>query len=181
MDVLEDGSLDLPDAVLGGSTSWLPRSTASSAHAREQTERILRAMDHPQLTVLAHPTGRLIGERESFDVDMLQVVRKAKRRGVHLEVNAQPARLDLADAHCRMCKDEGVLVAINSDAHSAQGFAVLRYGIGQARRGWLEAADVLNTRPLAALLPLLPRGASLTIAATAPADLAERDAHAALD
>jgi DNA polymerase (family 10) len=90
---------------------------------------------------------------------MLAVVRKAKARGVALELNAHPDRLDLNEAHCRMAKDEGVPVAIGSDAHGTDGFGVLRYGIGQARRGWLEKADVLNTRSLAELRRWLARKA----------------------
>ncbi len=98
---------------------------------------------------------------------MLQIVRKAKARGVHLEVNAHPERLDLTDTYCRMCKDEGVLIAINSDAHSTREFANLRYGVGQARRGWLARDDVLNTRSLAQLVPLLHRAeAKKRVAAT---------------
>jgi DNA polymerase (family 10) len=105
--------------------------------------------------ILAHPSGRLIGAREPYDVDMVAIVRKARERGVALELNAHPDRLDLTDAHCRMAKDEGVLVAISSDAHSAEGLDVLRYGVGQARRGWLEKNNVLNTRSLAELRKLL--------------------------
>jgi DNA polymerase (family 10) len=89
---------------------------------------------------------------------MLRVVRAAKKAGVHLELNAHPERLDLLDTYCRMAKDEGVLVAISSDAHGTLDFANLRYGVGQARRGWLERQDVLNTRSLRALEPLLARG-----------------------
>ena len=125
-----------------------------------QTERILNALDCPHVTLLAHPTGRLIGEREPYDVDMLQVVRKAKAKDVCLEVNAHPQRLDLVDTYCRMCKDEGVRVVIYSDAHATQDFANLRYGVGQARRGWLGPDDVLNTRRLSKLLPLLRKGAA---------------------
>jgi DNA polymerase (family 10) len=88
---------------------------------------------------------------------MLKIVREAKSRGCFLELNAQPDRLDLQDTHCQMARDEGVLVCINSDAHSTLDFAHLGYGIGQARRGWLEPGDVLNTRTLAALKPLLQR------------------------
>jgi DNA polymerase (family 10) len=158
VDILEDGTLDLPDSILKRldivvgavhSAFGLPR--------REQTERILRAMENPYFTVLAHPTGRLLGEREAYDVDMLKIVRAAKRLGCFLELNAQPDRLDLDDVHCRMARDEGVLVAINSDAHSTHDFAHLRYGVGQARRGWLEPRDVLNTRPLSELKSLLRR------------------------
>jgi DNA polymerase (family 10) len=161
VDILEDGTLDLPDSILKRldivvgavhSAFGLPR--------REQTERILRAMENPYFNVLAHPTGRLLGEREACDVDMLRIVRAAKRLGCFLEVNAQPDRLDLNDVHCRMARDEGVLVAISSDAHSTHDFAHLRYGIGQARRGWLEPRDVLNTRTLSELKPLLRRRAA---------------------
>ena len=158
VDILEDGSLDLPDAVLGEldlvvgavhSKFDLPRA--------KQTERILRAMEHPHFTMLAHPTGRLIEERPPCDVDMLRIIRAAKRRGCFLELNAQPERLDLLDIHCQMAKDEGVLVSVNSDAHSRFDFANLRFGVGQARRGWLENGDVLNTRPLAAVMALIQR------------------------
>jgi DNA polymerase (family 10) len=107
--------------------------------------------------MLAHPTGRLIEERPPCDVDMLRIIRAAKRRGCFLELNAQPERLDLLDIHCQMAKDEGVLVSVNSDAHSRFDFANLRFGIGQARRGWLERDDVLNTRPLAAVMKLIRR------------------------
>ena len=123
-----------------------------------QTDRILAAMDSPFLSILAHPSGRLIEAREPYDVDMLSIVRKAKARGVALELNAHPERLDLSDLHCRMAKDEGVPVCVDSDAHSVGDFDNLRYGIGQARRGWLEKDDVLNTRSLAALRKFLARG-----------------------
>ncbi len=158
VDILEDGSLDLPDSVLKRldivvgavhSAFTLPRA--------RQTERILRAMDNPYFTLLAHPSGRLIGERDACDVNMLKIVRKAQRRGCFLELNAQPDRLDLNDVHCQMARDEGVLVSVNSDAHGTHDFANLCYGIGQARRGWLTAEQVLNTRPLGALRGLLKR------------------------
>jgi DNA polymerase (family 10) len=88
---------------------------------------------------------------------MLRIIRHARDRGCFLELNAHPDRLDLLDSHCQMAKQEGVLVSINSDAHSRFDFSNLKYGVGQARRGWLEKADVLNTRPLAALRRLLKR------------------------
>jgi DNA polymerase (family 10) len=107
--------------------------------------------------MLAHPSGRLLGERDAYNVDMERIVRKAAKRGCYLELNAHPERLDLVDVYCRMARDEGVLVSVNSDAHGVQEFDNLRYGIGQARRGWLEKGDVLNTRSLAALQKLLKR------------------------
>src|SRR3989338_7258331 len=158
VDILEDGALDLPDEVLSEldlvvgavhSKFNLPRA--------KQTERILRAMDHPHFTILAHPSGRLLDARAPYDVDMLKIIRQARGRGCFLELNAHPERLDLLDVHCQMAKDEGVLVAVSTDAHGVQDFNNLIYGVGQARRGWLGKEDVLNTRPLKLLLPLLRR------------------------
>lgn len=156
VDILEDGSLDLPDAVL----KRLDLVVGAIHHrfdlARDkQTGRLLRAMDHRYFSILAHPTGRLIDERASYDIDLPRVIRRARERGCFLELNAHPARLDLDDISCRMARDEGVLVSINSDAHSVVEFDNLRLGVGQARRGWLEPGDVLNTRPLDELRPLL--------------------------
>src|SRR5512139_3503621 len=158
VDILEDGSLDLPDEVLGRLDLVIGavHSQFQLSRAR-QTTRILRAMDHPHFTLLAHPSGRLIERREPYDVDMLRIIRHARYRGCFLELNAHPDRLDLLDSHCQLAKEEGVLVSINSDAHSRFDFANLKYGVGQARRGWLETDDVLNTRPLAALRRLLER------------------------
>jgi DNA polymerase (family 10) len=98
--------------------------------------------------ILAHPIGHLIDRRDPHDLDMLAIVRKCKAGGIALELNTHPERLDLIDLHCRMAKDEGALVSISSDAHSMHDFDHLMHGIGQARRGWLEKSDVLNTRML---------------------------------
>jgi len=158
VDILEDGSLDLPDSVLGKLDLVVAAVHGGFGLSRvRQTARVLKALDNPHVSILAHPTGRLIGEREAYELDMLAVMRKAKRLGVALELNAHPDRLDLNDVHCRMAKDEGVLVSIGSDAHGVDGFEVLRYGVGQARRGWLEKKDVLNARPLAEVRRWLAR------------------------
>jgi len=158
VDILEDGSLDLPDENLGRLDLVVGAVHSHFRLSREkQTERILRAMDRPHFTILAHPSGRLIDEREPYEVDMPRLIRHARERGCVLEVNAQPVRLDLTDTDCQLAKDEGVLVSINSDAHSVLDFENLRYGIGQARRGWLEKSHVLNTRTLQSLRPLLQR------------------------
>ncbi|MEW6415678.1 MAG: DNA polymerase/3'-5' exonuclease PolX [Pseudomonadota bacterium] len=158
VDILEDGSLDLPDEVLGR-LDLVVGAVHSQFHLSraKQTDRILRAMDHPHFTMLAHPSGRLIGRREPYDVDMPRIIRHARDRGCFLELNAHPERLDLLDSQCQVAKEEGVLVSVNSDAHSTIDFANLKYGVGQARRGWLEKDDVLNTRSLAALQRLLKR------------------------
>ena len=143
VDILEDGGLDLPDAVLAR-LDLVIGAVHSKLHLTraQQTRRILKAMDHPHFSILAHPTGRLIDEREPYDVDMTRVIRHARDRGCYLELNAHPERLDLTDVHCQMAREEGVLVSIASDAHTTLDFANLRYGVGQARRGWLERRDV---------------------------------------
>ena len=156
VDILEDGNLDLPDSVLARLDLVIGAVHSKFELSRaKQTERILRAMAHPHFTLLAHPTGRLIDRRAPYDVDMPRIIREAKQRGCYLELNAHPERLDLLDTQCQIAREEGVLVSINSDAHTTQDFGNLRFGVGQARRGWLEKKDVLNTRPLRELLPLL--------------------------
>lgn len=158
VDILDDGALDLPDQALAPLDVVIAavHSKFDLSRAR-QTARILAALDNPHVRILAHPLGRLIDKREPYDVDMLAIVRKCKARRIALELNAHPERLDLTDVHCRMAKDEGVPVAIDSDAHSVHDFDHLVHGIGQARRGWLERADVLNTQPLESLMRWLRR------------------------
>jgi DNA polymerase (family 10) len=158
VDILEDGKLDLPDSVLGELDLVVAAIHSRFNLTREQqTERILHAMDRPYFTILAHPTGRLIGERPPYDVDMPRVIAAAHARGCFLELNAHPERLDLSEVHCRMAKEAGVLVSIATDAHRTAEFSYLRFGIGQARRGWLGPEDVLNTRSLADLRLLLKK------------------------
>jgi DNA polymerase (family X) len=156
VDILEDGSLGLPDDVLSRLDLVIGAIHSRFALSRaKQTERILRAMDHPHFTILAHPSGRLISDRKPYDVNMPQIIQHAAVRGCYLELNAHPERLDLLDIYCQEAKRAGVLISINSDANSAHGFANLRFGVGQARRGWLEATDVLNAQPLSELRKLL--------------------------
>jgi DNA polymerase (family 10) len=158
VDILKDGLLDLPDTTLSKldivvaavhSFFDLPRDT--------QTERVIRAMNNPYVSIIAHPTGRLIGEREPYDIDMERVIAAARDVGCHLEINAQPDRLDLNDIHIHAAKQAGVTLAISTDAHSVDGFQYMRFGVDQARRGWLTADDVINTRPLADLRKILRR------------------------
>jgi len=158
VDILPDGGLDLPDEVLG-QLDLVVAGVHGQFHLSraDQTRRVLKAMDHPYFTILSHPTGRLIAEREPYDLDMTRVIRQARDRGCYLELNAHPERLDLSDVHCQLAREEGVLISIASDAHSLQDLDDLCYGISQARRGWLAKGDVLNSRPLKELLPLLRR------------------------
>jgi DNA polymerase (family X) len=156
VDILDDGSLDLPDDVLKELDFTVCAIHYGLNRSREkQTERILRAMDNPYFTILAHPTGRLINTREPYDIDLERVLTAARERGRILEVNAHPDRLDLDDQGCRMAKEAGVHLAISTDAHRVADLDLMRFGIDQARRGWLEPDDVVNTRRLADLRRLL--------------------------
>lgn len=158
LDILEDGSLDLPDSVLA-ELDVVVCAVHSKLDLPEtrQSERILRAMDNRHVHILAHPTGRLLNRRPAYAVDMERLLRGAKARGVAVELNSQPARMDLDDVHCRMAKEIGVKVVISTDAHSTSQLEYMRYGVDQARRGWLEAKDILNSRDLPALRQLLRR------------------------
>jgi DNA polymerase (family 10) len=158
VDVLEDGTLDLDDGVLADLDLVVGAIHSKLDLTREeQTERIIRAMDRPHFSIFAHPTGRLIGERDPYDIDLERVMDAALERGCYLELNAHPSRLDLNDASCRMAKEKGLKVAISTDAHTTVGLETIRFGIEQARRGWLEPDDVLNTRSLRKLRKLLKR------------------------
>jgi DNA polymerase (family 10) len=158
VDILPDGSLDLPDTILKELDLVVAAVHYNRNMSREQmTDRVIRAMDNPYVTILAHPTGRILLKRDPFEIDLERVMRAAVERGCHLELNADPHRLDLSDVYCRTAKDLGVKLAVSTDAHSAGGLQFMKYGIAQARRGWLEPGDVLNTRPWAELQKLLKR------------------------
>ena len=158
VDILDDGSLDMPDEILADLDLVVAAVHYKLDMPRtKQMARILRAMDNPHLSILAHPSGRLINERSPMDLDMERILRHAKAAGCCLEVNAQPERLDLDDVHCKLAKEMGVKLAIASDAHSTDGLGLIRHGVDQARRGWLEPEDVVNTLPLRKLLSALKR------------------------
>ncbi|TAM64019.1 MAG: PHP domain-containing protein [Rhodanobacter sp.] len=149
VDILPDGRLDLPDAVLARLDLVVGAVHSSLDLSRErQTARILHAMDRPNFSILAHPNGRLFGTRGPCALDMERIIRHARERGCFLELNSQPDRLDLFDLQCRQARDTGVAIAISSDAHHGTDLRWLALGVDQARRGWLEAGDVLNTLPL---------------------------------
>lgn len=147
-DILERGGLDLPDDVLA-EADWVVASIHYGQKQSEQqiTERMLEALEHPHVSAIAHPTGRLINRRRPYAIDLETVFRAAAHYGKFMELNANPARLDLNDVACAQAKRHHVPVVINSDAHSTDGLNVIRYGIWQARRGGLTKADVANTRP----------------------------------
>jgi len=156
--ILEDGSLDLPDAVLSRLDVVV---AAVHSHfdlpAMAQTSRLVHAIQNPQVSILAHPTSRLIGQREPCRADLDRVIAVARAVGCHLEINADPDRLDLDDEHARAAKVAGVKLAISSGARSGAALASLEFGVDQARRGWVSPHDVINTRSLGELKKLLRR------------------------
>ena len=153
VNINKDGSLDLQDDVLARldvvvcsihSNLDLPKE--------EQTERILRAMENPYCAIIGHPTGRRLGKRPGYELDLERIFEAAGKHGVVLEINAQPERLDLRDAHARLAGKAGIPVAISTDAHSTSNLDYMRFGVSQARRAWLSATDVVNTRGVTELL-----------------------------
>lgn len=158
VDMLEKGGLDLPDEVLARA-DWV---VASLHYGQQQprdriTARIVEAIENPHVSVIGHPTGRLINRRPAYDVDIEAVIEAAARTGTFLEINANPWRLDLDDRHAAAARRAGVKLVISTDAHSTQGLEVMRCGVLQARRGGLEKADVANARPLAELRGLMAK------------------------
>jgi DNA polymerase (family 10) len=158
VDILEDGRLDLPDSVLSRLDLAVGAVHSGFSLPRDkQTGRLLRALDNPHLAVLAHPTGRLIGERQGYDFDIERVLRAARACGCAVEINGQPDRLDLDEWHAKLAKEIGVKLVLSTDAHSPDELGFMRYAVDQARRGWLEARDILNTRELDELRTALRR------------------------
>jgi DNA polymerase (family 10) len=156
VDIRSDGSLDLSDEVLSDLDIVVASIHSGFKQGREQiTKRLLSAVRHPCVSVIAHPTGRLIGERDPYDADMEAVFREAARRGIAMEINAHPVRLDLNDQHARMAKGYGIPIVISTDTHITANLENMEYGVGVARRGWLEKGDVLNTLGIAALMKRL--------------------------
>ncbi len=153
VEVRASGTLDFSDEVLAELDLVVAAVHSGLRRGREQvTARVLAAISNPHVDVIAHPTGRLIGGREGADLDMEEIFRAAAETGTILEVIAHPRRLDLCDVHVRRAVELGVKLAINSDAHDVNGFAVLHFGVATARRGWAEPADVINTWGVGRLL-----------------------------
>lgn len=146
-DILEKGGMDLPDDVLAEADWVLASVHYGQNQSRQQiTERILEAVEHPSVSCIAHPTGRLLTRRPAYDVDLEAVFRAARQHGKLLELNANPLRLDLNDVHCAAARSHGVPIVIGTDAHSTEALGMMRYGILQARRAGLTKDDVANTR-----------------------------------
>ena len=153
VDILADGTLDLSDEVLAQMDLVI-----ASVHShfqqgsQEMTARLLRAIDNPQVSLIGHPTGRLLLRRDAYEFDMEAVLKAAARKQVAMELNAYPDRLDLCDRHLRMARELGVKIVINTDSHHTSHLQNIRYGVLQARRAWLTPGDVLNTLPVEAFV-----------------------------
>ncbi len=155
-DILEDGTLDLPDSVLKELDLVLGAVHYKfNLSKKEQTKRVIKAMQNPYFNILAHPTGRIIGHRNAYEIDMSELFRACKNESVYLEINAQPERLDINDIYAKEAKEEGVKLSVATDAHDHMSLRFMEYGINQARRGWIEKRDLLNTRSLKELKGLL--------------------------
>ena len=157
LDILADGSLDLPDEALAA-CDFVIASIHSGMQQDEKrlTARLVKAMRNPHVHAIAHPTGRVLGgQRDAYPLDFDEIVRVAKQTGTALEINAYYDRLDLDDLHARRARDAGVKLVINTDAHATTHLAMMRFGVATARRGWVRKADVLNTLPLEKLLSWL--------------------------
>ena len=158
-DILPDGSLDFDDKLLEGFDY-----VVASVHTHfnqpepEMTQRIIRALQHPRVTMLGHPTGRLLLRRDSYRVDLEAVRQAAAKNGTLIEINANPLRLDLDWIHCKRAKTLGVKLVINPDAHSRHDLELVPFGVDVARRGWLEKANVFNTLTTAQVKKSLAKG-----------------------
>ncbi|HEV8458054.1 MAG TPA: DNA polymerase/3'-5' exonuclease PolX [Methylomirabilota bacterium] len=160
-DILADGAMDYPDEVLAELDIVLAAVHARFKQPREEmTRRICRALEHPSVNILAHPTGRLIGERDPYDVDLEAVFRAAKQNGKAVEINSSPERLDLNDVHARRAAELGVLIAINTDTHFLDNLNNVALGVATARRAWIGPSQVINTWPLERLRPWARSGRS---------------------
>ncbi|MBA7649256.1 DNA polymerase/3'-5' exonuclease PolX [subsurface metagenome] len=146
VDILADSSLDFDDKLLADLDFVIAAIHSGLASPREKvTSRTLKAMDNPYVNCIAHPTGRLIGQREPMDIDIAAVIKHAAQTHTALEVNANPWRLDLKDTHCKMAIEAGVKLALGTDAHNIESLGFMNFGVATAARGWAAKADVLNT------------------------------------
>jgi len=158
VDIRADGRIDAPEDMLSRLDVVVGAVHSSMGQSKERiTRRILGAISNPHIDIIAHPTCRLIGEREPSEVDLEAVFRAAVEHGKALEINAMPSRLDLKDIHAYRARELGVKLVISTDAHQAEHLQLMRFGVGVARRAWCEAEDILNTRPLAEFLSALRR------------------------
>lgn len=161
VDIRSDYTLDLPDEILKQLDIVVASIHSGFRQDREQlTKRLISAVNNPYVTVIAHPTGRLIGEREAYDIDMERVLKTAAEKGRAIEINAHPLRLDLNDIYAKRAKEVGVPIAISTDTHITSQFDYMRYGVSTARRGWLEKNDIINTYSIENLIKWIKKSRS---------------------
>lgn len=144
--IMPDGSIDISDSVLAKMDFVIAGVHSQFKMGKnEMTKRIIKAMENPHVDIISHPTGRLINKRDEYEIDFEKILEAAKRTGTILEINSSPYRLDLRDHHIRLAKEKGVKMIINTDAHQKDQLHLIRFGIAQARRGWAEKKDIVNT------------------------------------
>ena len=158
VDIKSDGQLDFEDEMLA-TLEWVVAAvhTRFSQSKKEMTNRIIRAVENPNVDIIAHPTGRLIGKREPYEVDMDKIMDACKANTKILELNACPERLDLSDVNCRKAKERGIKIVISTDAHMDVHLNWMKFGVATARRGWIEPQDVVNSLSLSGLMKYLGR------------------------
>jgi len=158
VDIKSDGQLDFEDEMLA-TLEWVVAAvhTRFSQSKKEMTNRIIRAIENPNVDIIAHPTGRLIGKREPYEVDMDKIMDACKANTKILELNACPERLDLSDVNCRKAKEKGIKIVISTDAHMDVHLNWMKFGVATARRGWIEPQDVVNSLSLSGLMKYLGR------------------------
>jgi DNA polymerase (family 10) len=151
--ILNDGSIDIKDEVLEKLDYVIAGAHSSlKMPKQEMTQRLIKAMQNPNVDIISHPSGRIIGKRDEYQMDFDKILEVAKRTGTILEINSSPERLDLRDLYIRRAKNVGVKMVINTDSHQKEQLNVIEYGISQARRGWAEKSDIINTNPIEKLL-----------------------------
>jgi DNA polymerase (family X) len=156
VDIKANGMLDIPDELLAEMDVVIASVHSSLNQSEEQiTQRILKAVEHPQVNIIGHLTGRLLGDREPSAVNVEKVFQAAVQNHTALEINAMPSRLDLKDTHIYQAREMGVKLVINTDSHRPEHLEYMRFGVGIARRGWCQSQDILNTFPLEKFLDFL--------------------------
>ncbi len=167
VNIMKNGSLDIDDKTLAKlDVVGAAVHSLFNLSREEQTARIIKAMENPNVDIIFHPTGRIINKRKPYEVDMEKIIKAAKRTKTILEIDAHPWRLDLKDEHIRMAREAGVKMVIDTDAHSVPEMHYLEYGIAQARRAWCEKKDIINTLPLKEFLKALKQFDFLTVVYT---------------
>ncbi|MCL4404692.1 PHP domain-containing protein [Candidatus Marsarchaeota archaeon] len=157
VDILKDGSLDLDKSVLGKMDCVIGAVHSNfNMGIKEMTDRVKKAIGTGSINILAHPTGRIINEREPYALDLRSVAESAEKYGVAMEIDAYPTRLDLNDSSIFAIRDYKVMFSVDSDAHNVSHFDYMRYGIGMARRGWLQDSNIINTMSLKQMAKFLP-------------------------